>query len=195
MSVCAAHAARGQRGYMVMVVLVALVAMMVSGVALVRSMDTNQLVAGNLAFRSATVHSADIGVQSAVTWLAARAASAALNKTAEGIGYYAIAGEPNWDDESFWSKCAACVATPAEGDAAGNRISWVIHRMCSSEGNPNDAGNLCSRSAPGGAGATGGSMASDATVFEGSARNYYRVTVRVLGPRNTGTLVQTFLLL
>ena len=44
--------AAAQRGYMLMLVLVALVAMMVSGIALVRSMDTNTLVAGNLASRN-----------------------------------------------------------------------------------------------------------------------------------------------
>ena len=58
-----------QRGAVLMVVLVALIAMMISVLALTRSMDTHQLVAGNLAFRNATVHSSDVGVQNAVQWL------------------------------------------------------------------------------------------------------------------------------
>ncbi|MEW5879186.1 MAG: hypothetical protein AB1761_01935 [Pseudomonadota bacterium] len=184
-----------QRGYMVPVVLVALVAMLVSGIALVRSMDTNTLITGNLAFRNATVHSADVGVQSAVAWLTANAGSAVLNSNAPASGYYAVAIEPNWDDSAYWAQCASCTVTPAAGDAAGNTISWVVHRMCTAQLDPNDPNNLCSRLSASSPGASGGSFSSDATNFSGTAQHYYRVTVRVLGPRNTSTLAQSFVVL
>ena len=184
---------QAQRGAVLMVVLVALVAMLISVIALSRSMDTQHLLAGNLAFRNSTVHSSDAGVQGAVTWLQATVGTPTLNTTAPANGYFAAAGEPDWDNEDFWNGCTACTLGP--GDVAGNRVQWVIHRMCSTEGNPNAALNSCSLTGPGPAAAQGGSYASDAVNFPGSGQNYYRVTVRVSGPRNTSTLVQAFLTL
>lgn len=181
---------RSQRGAVLMVVLVALIAMMISVLALTRSMDTHQLVAGNLAFRNATVHSSDVGVQNAVQWLQGVAGTATLNADAPGQGYYAVLIEQNWDQEGIWNVCGAACTIAA--DAAGNRVQWMIHRMCSAQGGPNAAGNSCSLLASTSPAATGGSFTSDATNFTGVPQNYYRVTVRVSGPRSTGTLVQTF---
>jgi Tfp pilus assembly protein PilX len=178
-----------QRGAVLMVVLVALIAMMISVIALSRSMDTHQLVAGNLAFRNATVHSSDAGVQNAVQWLQGVSGTPALNANAPGQGYYATIIEPNWDDETLWNQCGGCTLA---NDAAGNRVQWMIHRMCSSTGSANATGNSCSLLAANSPAATGGSFSSDATNFTGVAQNYYRVTVRVSGPRSTSTLVQAF---
>ena len=179
-----------QRGAVLMVVLVALVAMLISVIALSRSMDTHSLVAGNLAFRNSTVHSSDAGVQSAVLWLQSTVGTARLNTTDVDDGYYAVVAEPSWDDETFWSQCAGCTVSAA--DDAGNRVQWVIHRMCSIQGNPNATGNSCSLLSSSSSAANGGSFASDATNFSGVAQNYYRISVRVLGARNTSTMVQTF---
>jgi len=181
---------RMQSGAVLMVVLVALVAMLISVIALSRSMDTHHLVAGNLAFRNSTVHSSDAGVQTAVLWLQSTVGTARLNTTAVVDGYFAEVAEPNWDDETFWSQCAGCTVSAA--DVAGNRVQWVVHRMCSSQGNPNAAGNSCSRINAASAASNGGSFAADAVNFSGVAQNYYRISVRVLGPRNTSTLVQAF---
>ena len=186
-----------ERGYMVPVVLIALVVMLVSGVALVRSMDTNQMIAGNLAFRNATVHSSDRGVQSAVAWLSANAGTALLNSNAPSSGYYAVAIEPNWDDQSYWSQCSSCTVSPSGGDAAGNTVSWVVHRMCTAQLAPDDPDNVCSRlSSSSSPGASGNSYRNDAENFSGgSSQHYYRITVRVLGPRNTSSLMQSFVAL
>ena len=179
-----------QHGAVLMVVLVALVAMLISVIALSRSMDTHHLVAGNLAFRNATVHSSDAGVQSAVLWLQSTVGTPRLNTTDVDDGYYAVIAEPDWDDETFWSQCAGCTVSAA--DNAGNRVQYVVHRMCSTQGNTNAAGNSCSVLTSTPVAANGGSFAADAVNFTGVAQNYYRISVRVLGPRNTSTLVQAF---
>ena len=179
-----------QRGAVLMVVLVALVAMLVSVIALSRSMDTHHLVAGNLAFRNSTVHSSDAGVQTAVLFLQSTVGTPRLNTTVVSDGYYAVVAEPDWDDETFWSQCAGCTVSASDG--AGNRVTWVVHRMCSTQGNPNAAGNSCSLLTAAPTAANGGSFSADAVNFTGVAQNYYRISVRVLGPRNTSTLVQTF---
>lgn len=190
MSVRASRSFNAQRGAVLMVVLVALVAMLISVIALSRSMDTHHLVAGNLAFRNSTVHSSDAGVQSAVTWLQSTVGTARLNTTDVDDGYYAVVAEPNWDDEAFWAQCAGCTVSAA--DNAGNRVQYVVHRMCSTQGNTNSAGNSCSLLTTTPTAANGGSFAADAVNFAGVAQNYYRISVRVLGPRNTSTLVQAF---
>jgi Tfp pilus assembly protein PilX len=181
---------RRQRGYMVMVVLVALVAMMIGGVALVRSMDTNQTVAGNMAFRSSTTYSADAAVAQAVTWLETTAGTAGLESSNVAQGYKAAAADENWSDESVWSACTAC-RSPASGtDAAGNVSYWVIHRMCKNAGGSGASGNFCGLTELATSG--GNSQRHDADLFPKATQLTYRITVRVTGPRNTETLLQTF---
>jgi len=179
---------RSQGGYILLLVLVAMVAMMLSGIALIRSMDTSQLVAGNLASRNATLNSADVGMQNAVAALQAIAAAGNLNSDAASSGYYAEEAEPTWSSSSFWATCTSCSTTTP--DAAGNTVYWAIHRMCSSAGSPSATGNYCKSVA--GSGATGGSMSSDAPTFTGTAAYYYRITVQVLDKRNNSTLTQAF---
>lgn len=183
------RAAGRQRGVVLMVVLVALVAMMISVVALSRSTDTGSVIAGNLAFRNTAVHSSDAGVLGAVQWLQSVAGTPALNLNDPARGYFASLIEPNWDDPALWTGCASCSLGT---DASGNAVQWLVHRMCSAPGNPNDPNVNCSLLTAASAAASGGSYAGDATNFSGAAQNYYRVTVRVVGPRNTSTLVQTF---
>ena len=62
-------AARAQRGVILFIALIVLVAMSLAGIALMRSVDTNVLIAGNLAFRQATTNMADVGVEAARSWL------------------------------------------------------------------------------------------------------------------------------
>lgn len=188
-----------QRGYMLMLVLVALVAMMVSGIALVRSIDTNQLVAGNLASRNSTVHSADLAVQQAVNWIQANATNGVLYADATANGYYAEqpASDPNWTASATWAVCTTTSgATPCQNanDGAGNQVSWLIHRMCSIAGAPGTANQFCA-SLNGTASSAGNSYSSDAVIFNGLPKNLYRITIQVTGPRNTTTLSQAFVTL
>lgn len=180
---------RRQGGYILMLVLVALVAMMVSGIALVRSMDTGQLMAGNLANRNATLHSADLGVQQAVTWIQAQAQTGALNADAPANGYYAEGAEQAWTSPTFWTTCTICTST----DAANNTVSYVISRMCNVPGDPNAVGTFCSTLS--GTTTTGNSYSSDAINFSGTPVHFYRITVQVRDSRNTTTLSQAFVTL
>ncbi len=186
-----------QRGYMLMLVLVALVAMMISGVALVRSMDTNQLIAGNMASRNSTIHSADLAVQQAVNWIQANATNGVLFADAPASGYQAEEQEPTWTLPATWSQCTTTSgATPCfnANDGAGNQVSWVIHRMCSIAGGPGTPNQFCS-SLNGTASSAGNSYSSDAVIFNGLPKNFYRISIQVTGPRNTTTLTQAFVTL
>lgn len=178
-----------QRGYMLMLVLVALVAMMISGVALVRSMDTNTLVAGNLASRNATVNSADAGVQAAAAWIQANSSNGVLNADAAASGYYSYGTDQAWTSSTFWTTCTTCTFT----DAANNQVSWSVSRMCKLTGSPTGTGNFCA--SLNGSTANGGSYSSDAVNFTGSPKYFYRITVQVVDSRNSSTLSQAFVTL
>jgi hypothetical protein len=152
-------------------------------------MDTSQLVAGNLASRSATMHSADIGIQQAVTWIQANAATGALSTDAPNSGYYAEAVEEPWTSASFWSRCTSCMST----DNAHNTVSYVINRMCLVSGAASGVGNFCSSQA--GTSSSGASQSSDSPTFPAAPIYYYRITVQVVDQRNTATLSQAFITL
>lgn len=179
---------RRQRGFMLAVVMVVLVAMMLSAVALLRSTDTNQLVSGNLAFRNSTVHSADVGVQAAVNWLTGVAGTAALNANTPASGYYAVLGnaDMNFEDPALWTQCGGCSGV----DGAGNNVSWIVQRLCDGQG-PTASVN-CAAKDGSLSGTNSFSGSGPSGQFNSPATHYYRITVRVLGARNTSTLTQAF---
>jgi Tfp pilus assembly protein PilX len=187
---------RSQRGYMLLLVLVALVAMMVSGVALVRSMDTSQLVAGNMAARNSTVQSSDLAVQQAVAFITANAINGVLFTDDQANGYYATEQEPDWTASGTWAVCTTTAGPTAcsSTDAAGNQVQWLVHRMCSLQGSPNVAGQFCA-SLNGASTSAGNSYSTDAVTFSGAPKNFYRISIQVVGPRNTETLTQAFVTL
>ena len=58
-----------EKGVVLFIALIALVVMSLAAVALIRSVDTNTLIAGNLGFKQSATVSADSGVETAITWL------------------------------------------------------------------------------------------------------------------------------
>src|SRR6478736_8953259 len=67
-------ALRRERGAILFVALIVLVAMSLAGIALMRSVDTNVLIAGNLAFRQGATAGGDWGVEDARAWISGNAA-------------------------------------------------------------------------------------------------------------------------
>ena len=61
----------GQAGVALIMVLIMLAAMMIAGVALIRVVDSANMISGNFAFRQATLNIADLGVEAAVAELKA----------------------------------------------------------------------------------------------------------------------------
>ncbi len=60
---------RRQRGVVLLITLIVLVAMMLAGIGMVRSVDTGNIIAGNVAFRQATLQAGDAGMQTAFNML------------------------------------------------------------------------------------------------------------------------------
>ncbi|GHU06584.1 hypothetical protein FACS1894158_13460 [Betaproteobacteria bacterium] len=176
-----------QSGAILLIAMVVLVAMTLSALALVKSVNTTNLIAGNLGFRESALLSSERSTERAVKFLRDNANDDHLytsHMDTPDECYSAVRIDPtdgkNWDELiGRNNKCGS-------RDAAGNNVWYVIHRLCESEGKPSKS--YCSKSprlARGGSEATGGTGSTGYTQY------YYRITTRVNGPRNTAVYTQT----
>lgn len=184
---------RAQRGVVLFITLIVLVAMTLAGIALVRSVSTTNLIAGNLAFQQGAVFAGDTGVENAIAWLDLNNSGTTLHADNSGTGYLASRQDPatgqSWDD--FWNNQLAASAFPATpvADAAGNGVQYVIQRLCAAAGAPGAVGVNCSTS-PTSDATTGSSKSAGMKTPSRSSTVYYRITSRIAGPRNTVSYVQ-----
>lgn len=192
---CMHYPAR-QSGIVLVIALIVLVAMTLAGIGLMRAVDTNTAVAGNLAFRQSAVQAADVALKRSLDWLRANSASNAMNSN-NGAGYYAAEGAaiptgPDGEElfEQFdWDNFAVHVGTDP---TTGNRLDYVVERQCSTSGSVDASNAHCAFTEITSNSAT---CAGCSHLVGGVPPNVgvaqYRVTVRVLGPRNTVSYVQS----
>jgi Tfp pilus assembly protein PilX len=187
---------RRQRGVVLLIALIILIAMTLGGVALVRSVDTANLVAGNLSFRESAVLAGERATEQAVIgWLQPMtiAKDPSLHADSAANGYRAVRQDPPagtaWD--TFWNTTLAAQAITAAPDAANNTVSYVIHRLCDGAGAPHTVS--CSK--PPSNANSGGSFSAGAVSTITSSQVYYRITARIAGPRSTVAYVQTIVAL
>ncbi len=179
-----------ERGVVLLLALILLVALTLGGLALMRSVSTGNVIAGNLSFQQAAAHSGDAGVEAAIAWLEANGATLAASNTA--AGYLAMRQDPaaneTWD--AFWTGTLAAAATvqTLPVDAAGNTVSYVIQRMCNQAGAAFTVA-ACS-TAPNDPGAANRSHRGGVAGPTAPPQPYYRITARIVGPRNTMSMVQ-----
>ena len=191
---------RSQEGVVLILALIVLVAMTLAGIALVRSIDTTNIIAGNLAFQQAARHSADTGVEAAIQWLQ-DTSPATLENHDTSRGYRAaMAPTTGQTGSQFWetllttgvSPCALPLAAgncnaSVTPDTAGNGVSYIIQRLCRTEGNKNGAECASTSSSVLN---VGNSEASGEDTFTKTTAVFYQINVRVDGPRNTVSYVQ-----
>ncbi len=182
-----------QRGVVLFIALIVLLAMTLAGIGLMRSVTIGNMVAGNLAFKMATINAAEPAIQQAFTYLQSKAGTAYLNTDHVNEGYFSSQGAiTDWANSSAWAN--AYPATPV-ADAAGNEVSVLIHRMCVQGGVAyNAATNQCALSISNTQG-SGNSMGIPPRVYNSKPMIYFRVTARVRGPRNTQSFIQSLVLM
>lgn len=207
--------AKSQQGLALLVALLVLVAMSLAGIALVRSVDTASLIAGNIAFRQGATLAGDAGIEDARKFLLATDSST-LGNNREISGYYATSQDaldltgnrtPGDDsDDIHWPGTSGGIVAPAclaAKDGAGNAVCYVIHRLCNGTGAVDvstcstEVGKASNYGRGQGimyAGERYGPQGPTADPV-GPPMAYYRVTVRVVGPRNNISFVQAFLLI
>jgi Tfp pilus assembly protein PilX len=194
---------RSQRGVVIFIALIVLVAMTLAGIAMMRSSGSAMLTAGNLGFRQNATASGDLGLESARTWLSLQG-PVTLELRNPSRGYYAtwndkepvVAGEvfdPLLWGAANWNNAGRAVqVNNGAVDAAGNKVSFVIHRMCAVPGATSGAGAPVNQecvtvSDPG----KGGPKEAGSPALTGVSQVYFRVTARIEGPKNTVSYVQT----
>lgn len=196
---------RREKGVVLMISLIILVVMTIGAVSLMRTVDTTNLVAGNLAFQQAATRSAEAGIEDAIRNVLETGAATTLWNDDLARGYVAstpASGTPaNWD--TYWRTTLNPnpVASPAAPrscadrvcslptDASGNRVSYHVQRLCLNAGDPLSDPTGCAsaeRKSP----QEGNPLNPNAPSYKKLAQYYYRITVRVTGPRNTVSYVQ-----
>lgn len=193
-----------QKGVTLFLAMIVLVAMLLSGIALFRTVDSGVLVAGNLAMQKSATRQGDQGSEDAIAWLVSKVAGADLYEDPNIVGYtdypFYVANAANdipgtnqtW---SAWWDVYTLTHTPVTltTDAVtGNTVSYLVQRMCTANGAPYTASVSCI-----GPPQTTGECVDITSCGpdEPPTIVYYRVTSRVVGPRNTISFIQTIVAL
>jgi Tfp pilus assembly protein PilX len=177
------HAPRKQSGVVLFIALIVLVAMTLAGIAIMRSVDTGNQIAGNIAFKQSTLTTADRGFDVAFEFLKNNVLTAVLESDFPSEAYYAaVSDPPDWSDPSVWTDAKVV------GTVDSNTISYIIHRMCNAAGRYSSVN--CAQTPKTGT-VAGNSAAVGGNQFTATPVVYYRVTVRVDGPRDTMSIVQS----
>jgi Tfp pilus assembly protein PilX len=173
------------------IALIVLVSMTLAAIGMTRSIDTSNLVAGNMAMKQSALNASDQAIEEAVAWLEGQAGKGTLMNDNAALGYFSATPvqEPKWTASDAWgnSVCAHTCAT----DTAGNVTRYVIHRMCTQSDVAAGGANQCAWSGTSSSGdGNSNDVASASGRFKGGGSIFYRVTSRVDGPRNTQSYTQ-----
>jgi type IV pilus assembly protein PilX len=220
-----APARRNQRGVSLLFALLTLVALMVSSLALVRSIDTGSLMVGNIGFKQDATMAADQATREAIAWMttnkfslntdAAASGYLASNQefAADGVtvlppvdatGHQLASTAQrqliDWDGNNCRGAMAdsfsRCAIVPVDGaDVGGNKVRYVIFRLCSKAGDYlTDTTIQCAKYT--GTAVAGVTDQGDLSYVGrpediAEASPYFRVVVRVSGARNTTSFTET----
>ena len=207
-----------QRGLSLIYAMLALAVLALATVALIRSVSTGAIVAGNLGFQQEATAAADQAVRQAVGNLVQGLSSGLTGLDTNGVftGYYAstddlvdvtgsqlslatrklIKWDANYCAAQPTGSYASCAFDPATvGAINGNAASYIVFRLCDRAGDPvADPTINCAR--PLASSATSGTNEGrDYTGGSGTSATavtpYYRILVRVVGARNTTSYTET----
>lgn len=198
-----------QRGVVLLFALVVMVALALAAVALVRSTGTGTSIMGAIAFKHDATGAAATGAEQAIRWLQDNTAGNVLEGDRESAGYYASSLErldptgnrsgvapvllAGWDDRcaSGGSATTICYRSSDPITVNGNQVQWIITRLCAG---PGPAGGVNSCAMPVDAGTTfvndRGQVGQDGRIKDVSTSPYFRIVVRVAGPRQTTSITE-----
>lgn len=190
-----------QAGFSLLMTLLSLLILSLSAMAMMSLLKAGVSTSGNIAFRQAAVRAADLGVEAAITWIGGQGAEY-LKDSHTDQGYWAT-GVPGFDPRTFNFATSARVLGPTgtPGSAAtpvsGYSVYYVIHRMSTTTGKCADIDGClyppvvtASETGQGSSSSGGGGYTTGLSATTGAV--YYRVTVKVAGPRYNNRYVQAF---
>ncbi len=212
--------ARAQAGIVLFFALLALAVMSIAAVALIRSVDTNALLSGNMVFRQSASATSSVALEGITQSITQNISLVNSVRHFPGQGYYAncsmFDAQPNlsvcdgarlttmtWDNTN-----SSLVPEQVDGNAEirngidrqGNQIRYVIERMCNFNQAEINAGNAAMDAAR-------CLMASTTRCRPPinipdpnqppcpnlGTSPLYRLTLRISGPKNTLTYMQSFI--
>lgn len=202
-----------QKGISLFLALIALVVLSLGAISLFRSVDTGSLVSGNITFKQSAIGTSDRTIESAITWLQASNTGSTLFNNNAAQGYYATsldALDPtgkkttittralvdwNFDGCANAGAHSACLTPLASNTVNGYATSYIISRMCRTEGDPNLTTNTCAKAIPAGGSQSpkrGELKYGDDTRFTSVNGPYYRILVRTAGPKDTVSYTEAY---
>jgi Tfp pilus assembly protein PilX len=183
---------RRERGVVLILTLIVLLILTIGAVALVRSMNTSQVSAGNLAFRHDLVNQGEQALSTVLQSFQSGALASGTTDNVATANYSAKTLDSNaqgipsvllLSDSGFAG--AGMKAADLTGATSDVKIRYVIERMCNSTGPATGSACVQSVANPNNTDSNqiGGIPPPSATV--------YRLSVRVTGPRNTQIFLQS----
>jgi len=179
-------ARRGESGIVLLVILIVLVVLTVGTIAIVRSMDTSNVISGNFAFKQAAMQVSDRGITDAMNNLATITVGSGgnLNQTnryfstrqasVDGVG---VPTAINWTNvQCRDEKNNAC---DPDTDIGKYRVQYYIERQCTANPTLSDLVSIKTN--------------CDYEVRQTSPEQIavrYRIIIRVQGPRNAAGMYE-----
>ena len=197
-----------QAGVVLFIALVALLVMSLGAVALIRSVDTNSQITGNVSYKQTAQESSSYGIENMADTLGIKL-TAYQEVDDAGNGYHAtcktfdqgvtnpcngsdLTDEDNWSPGTT-SRLASGLAIANGLDAYGNKIQYIVERMCKSAG-PATKANCLMVSSNANNNSKNVIDMPRADIPESLVEvPVYRVTVQVTGPKNTISYIQAFI--
>ncbi|MFD0914600.1 hypothetical protein [Methylophilus luteus] len=220
-SACARLQTR-QQGLVLFFALLALAVMSIASVALIRSVDTNALLSGNMVFRQTASATSNVALEGITENISKKVSLVNSINHYPQLGYYATCSQfdtqPNalicdgnrlttmaWDNSN-----SSLVPSQTDGndeirngiDRQGNEIRYVVERMCSYSNAEVNAGSAkldVSRCLMASASGCNDGSYNDVNMSkmkdcpDKSSSPLYRLTLRIAGPKNTLTFMQSFI--
>ncbi|SFU63331.1 hypothetical protein [Pseudoduganella namucuonensis] len=184
-----------QSGLALPVMLIMLTVMLISSVYLVKSTTSTTLTTSNLAYDSALSKAADLGLHTAFQYLSTTPRATLLQNDAAN-GYQATMNPTlSVNSTGFWTGAVTLT------DPAGNRVQYVINRMCMFAGDYNSTNpvNRCtvtsSKARVGAATRLGDSLSSDRSEYNAIPELHYVVTSRIFGARGGNVVTQAVVMM
>lgn len=193
-----------QHGLVLLIAMIALVVLSLASVALIRTVDSATIIAGNLAFKQSATSSGEAALIRANQWLAEQAAvdpPVGLESNSFAAGYYAtmtslttsLTDDSTWSGANSHGAVVKCNGVDSDKDCSGNTIRYVIERMCKLPGSATEALNPGQKCLFGPSIESGGShQGGKAGVASTEASPMFRITARSAGPKNTFGYIQSF---
>jgi type IV pilus assembly protein PilX len=211
---------RVQAGIVLFFALLALAVMSIAAVALIRSVDTNALLSGNMVFRQSASATSNVALEGVAQSIATNISLANSVRHFPAQGYYANCSR--FDVQPHASICdgtrlttmswdntnSRLVPNQTDGnseiingvDRQGNQIRYVVERMCNFNEAEINAGNAtmdASRCLM----ASGQACEPPINIPDPdqppcanqATSPLYRLTLRISGPKNTLTFMQSFI--